>query len=483
MTALHSPDTDIAAVLQAAAAVVGDGRVTRGGLGDNTGRFRQREVVATIRPSTADQVRQVIEVIGRAAGSVSLHAYSTGRNWGLGSREPVDDGVVVLDLSELNQIHDIDVAAGWAVVGPGVTQGQMAGILADTDRMVNVTVSSAHSSLLGNALDRGVGLRHQRVEDLLGVEVVLPDGEVVRVGWWPDADRATPVYPHTLGPSLVQMFVQSNLGVVTAATFRLLPRPEALRVVRLNFTPDRLGEATALLRRWVAQGLTRGVSKFYNPAAARGYGSARGKFLVHICVDGTAAAVEALTAVIADEARASGVFTEVSTTDSVEPTSEHHQVTTLVERSYRGDPDITDTVFEAKMGMPASRLDSDMGFLFFLPLMPFTPDAVVTAEELLSHVTEETGIICGGTGNVLGPDLVDFVVSMKFERGVAESAHRALDMLYASFTEQGFLPYRLDVDHHDWIDRCGLTPAERALARRLKDSIDPTGVMAPGRYS
>ncbi|RLK61819.1 FAD-binding oxidoreductase [Actinokineospora cianjurensis] len=471
-----------AAALAAAEGIVGADRVSRGGPGDNTGLFRQRDIVATVRPSTADEAQRVVRAFAAAAGGVSLHAYSTGRNWGLGSRESATDDVVALDLSGLSAIRDIDVAAGWAVVEPGVTQGHLAGLLADTDRMVNVTVSTAHSSVLGNALDRGVGLRHQRVEDLVGLEVVLPDGELVHVGWWPEAERKTPVYPHTLGPSLVQLFVQSNLGIVTGATVRLLPRPEALRVVRLNHTPENLGPATALLRRWVSQGLASGVPKFYNPTAARGYGSAPGQFLAHVPVDGTEASVAALSAIIADEAVKSGVFTEVSTTDATDPDAPHHEVTSLVERSYLGDPDVSDRVFEQKMGMRADQLDTDLGFLFFLPLLPFTAEAVVTAERLLGQVHAETGILAGGTGNVLGDDLVDLVVAMKFDRADAQAAHRALDRLYELFAEQGFLPYRLDVDHHEWIDRVGGRPSARAFARRLKDSLDPTGVIAPGRY-
>lgn len=473
----ETPATDTISI---AAEIVGADRVSPDGPGANTGLFRQRKVFGTVRPRTADEVRRLVTAY--AARSVSLHAYSTGRNWGLGSREPADDDVVVLDLGSLDEIREIDVAAGWAVVEPGVTQGQLAARLDGTDRMLNVTVSSAHSSVIGNALDRGVGLRHQRVEDLMGLEVVLPDGEVVRVGWWPDAHRQTPVYPHGLGPSLVQLFVQGNFGIVTGAVVRLLPRPEALRVVRLNFQQALLGEATAHLRRWQAQGLVSGVLKFYNPAAARGYGSTPGEWLAHVCVDGTTAAVAALSGIIVDEAVRSGVFTDVSNTDATDPASPHHEVTALVERSYLGDPDVTDTVFEAKMGMPADQLDERIGFLFFLPLLPFTPEAVETADGLLERVRRETGIACGATGNVLGADVVDLVVTLKFDRSDAEVAHRALDLVYESFTQAGFLPYRLDVDHREWFDRCGGQPSERAFTRRLKDSIDPAGTIAPGRY-
>ncbi|MFK4149098.1 FAD-binding oxidoreductase [Streptomyces sp. NPDC004065] len=455
-------------------------------LGPNTGRFRSRSVFAVVRPRTAGEVRRVVELFADSDVTAPLHAYGTGANWGLGSREPARDGAVVLDLSGLDRVRDMDVARGWAVIEPGVTQARLAGLLQGTERMLNVTASSAHTSVLGNALDRGVGLRHQRVEDLVGLEVVLPDGELVRVGWWPERDRCTPVYGHGLGPSLVQLFVQSGLGVVTAGTVRLLPRPEALRVVRLTFTPDRLGAATAEVRRWVAQGLTRGVVKVYDETAARAYGSPAGEYLVHVCVDGTREAVEALSGVLTAEAVRSGLFTEVSDGDAADPGSAHHDVAVRVERAYAGDPDPTDALFEAKTGHPAGRLDAEGGFLFFLPLVPFTGEAITRAGALLEQVRAETGIRCGATFNALDADVVDCVVTMRFARAdeaAVANAHRALDRLYALFTAEGFIPYRLDVEHTEWTGRLTPGTGERALARRLKDLLDPRQVIAPGRYA
>ncbi|MGC9542886.1 FAD-binding oxidoreductase [Streptomyces sp. UG1] len=486
---------DLRAVLGKAAQVVGADRVTHPDdethgapvttLGPNVGLYRSRAVFGVVRPQTAEEVRRVVELFAIEETSARLHAFSTGGNWGLGSREPAQDGAVVLDLSGLDLIRDIDVAQGWAVVEPGVTQARLARLLEGSERMLNVTVSSAHTSVVGNALDRGVGLRHQRVEDLTGLEVVLPSGELIRVGWWPEADRQTPVYAHGLGPSLVQLFVQSNLGVVTAATVRLLPRPEALRVVRLNFTPDKLEAATAEVRRWVSQGLARGVVKIYNEAAARAYDSEPGQYLVHVCLDGTREAVDALSGIVTVEAVKSGLFSAVSDTDASDPGAANHDVAVRVERAYAGDPDPTDALFEAKMGRPARRLDEEGGFLFFLPLVPFTGAALARADELIEQVRAETGMRCGATLNALSADVVDCVVTMKFARDgeEAERAHRALDRLYELFTAEGFIPYRLDIEHTEWADRLAAGTGARSFARRLKDAVDPHHVIAPGRYA
>jgi 4-cresol dehydrogenase (hydroxylating) len=483
----------LSAALDAAGRLLGADRVVRAAddgsegarlLGPNTSLFRSRRVAAVLRPATAEQAAGIVELFSREPDSGSLHAVSTGRNWGLGSREPAQDDTVVLDLGALDRVRALDLDAGWAVVEPGVTQGQLARLLAHTPRMVNVTVSAAATSVLGNALDRGVGLRGQRTEDLAGLEVVLPGGETVRVGWWPSAGRTAPVYPHGLGPSALQLFVQSNLGVVTAAVIRLPARPEAVRVTRLGFRGEVLAEATDFVRRLVAQGLTSGVPRIYDPAAGRSYGGAAGEYTVHLAVDGTAETVEALTGILTAEARRSGLFTEISATEGSDPAHPNHEVTRLVERAYAGDPDVSDRLFRDKMGVGADKVDSDAGFLFFLPLLPFDGEAVARAGRLLEKVRAETGVRLSATLHLLGPDLIDCVVAMKFAREAdeAEQAHQALDLLYASFAEAGFAPYRLDIDHAEQRDALAVDAAAVALTRRLKAVLDPNNAIAPGRY-
>lgn len=476
--------------LDAARGILGPDRVLlpRAGsataLGPNTSMFRSRRVRAVIRPSTAEAAARVVAAFGSRPGSGPLHPISTGRNWGLGSSEPAQDDAVVLDLGDLAAVRDLDLSGGWAVIEPGVTQGRLAELLRGTGRMLNVTVSAAATSVIGNMLDRGVGLRRQRVDDLLGLEVVLPDGETVRVGWWPDPAKPTAPYPHGLGPSLLPLFVQSNLGVVTAAAIRLLPRPEALRVLRLGFAPERLGEAAAALRRWVHQGLVRGVPRVFDPLAGRAYGGGEDEFLVHLCVDGTAESVEAQLSILAAEAERSALFSRVDATEALDPQHPNHETAVLVERGYAGDPDVSDRLFEAKMGRPADQVDTEVGFVFFLPLIPFTAEAIVQALALVRQISAESGVPCSSTQHILGPDVVDLVVAMRFQRdpATAERAHRALDLLYERFSAAGFAPYRLDVEHAGLLEACGMDPAAAALSRRLKDVIDPHGAIAPGRY-
>lgn len=154
---------DLLKPLGAAAEAVGEDRVVRaaedGSLplpaAANVSMYRSRDVHAVIRPRSVAEVQRVVESFDRFDSGRGLHAVSTGRNWGLGSREPARDGVVTLGLGDLDQVREVNTEDGWAVVEPGVTQLELARLLDGTDRMSNVTASSGHTSILGNMVDRG----------------------------------------------------------------------------------------------------------------------------------------------------------------------------------------------------------------------------------------------------------------------------------------------------------------------------------------
>lgn len=453
-------------------------------LPDNVSAFRRRKIKGIFRPNSFIDLQQIVIGASEFPGTL-LHPVSVGYNWGLGSKEDVADGSYLVELQKLNAVRKIDTDQGWAIIEPGVTQGELSELLIGTPKMLNITASSAHSSFLGNSLDRGVGLRHQRTEDLVGIEVLLPTGKVIRVGWWP-SHVETPVYSHGVGPSLVQFFAQSSFGIITAGVIKLHNRPESTNVVRFNFSRKLLSPAIQLLKKWVANGLSSGVLKIYDTTANSTYGGRDGLYTVHLCVDGLSDDVVQRVSLIKRLCESSQVFTNVTSNLVTEGNYPGPDViASLVEAAHVGDTSLNDTLLRKTLGAGHAKIDTcGNGWIFFLPLIPFTSDALEMAYQLIDEVHKDTGVLCGATINALSGDVIDLVVSIAFKKTEKESADAlaALNKLHEKFTAKGFIPYRLGVEHAKWASIITPGEGERCFVRELKQFIDPNNIISNDRY-
>ena len=188
-----------------------------------------QQVPAILRPQSRDEVQECVRIANRNA--VPLYPVSTGFNWGYGSRVPVIDQCVVMELRRMNRILDYSEELAYITVEPGVTQRQVIDFLQQSrSRLwIDATGSTPDCSLIGNTMERGFG--HTPYGDHFanscGLEVVLPNGEVVETGFsrFPNA-QAGPVYRWGVGPTIDGLFSQSNLGIVTRMTIWLMPAPE-----------------------------------------------------------------------------------------------------------------------------------------------------------------------------------------------------------------------------------------------------------------
>jgi 4-cresol dehydrogenase (hydroxylating) len=454
----------------------------------DVGEFRRRRVRAMLRPRTQDQVCAVVTLAAEFAGIIPLYPVSTGRNWGLGSRQPVTHDCAVLDLGRLDRVREVKRERGYAIVEPGVTQQELSRLLEGSPWMVNVTGSCADSSILGNALERGVGFTRQRTEDLLALEVVLASGEQVRVGSYWGAPGSAPSsfhYRHGVGPDLLPLFCQSNLGIVTAGVVALLPRPECLRVFQATIPETMLDQALEGLRKLHRDGLLNNVSKVYNATAMRAYGlgSGAGGFLFSGAYSGRRQIADAVAQAVLAELRGFARSEDVLAFDA-ENAGNTPGADLSLAGSFAGRPGACRsirTMFGAR-GCDVDRSGAE-GWLMFLPVVPFEPAALRRALSLSEAIAGREGLQRNATLNLLGPNGVDLVVSLRFPR-TAEGirrGHSALDQLHRAFREEGFFPYRADVDHQHADDLYGTGPYRDTL-RELKRALDPQGIIAPGRY-
>ncbi|MYM58841.1 FAD-binding protein [Vibrio sp. OCN044] len=450
-------------------------------IGQNVSQFRQRELNGIVAPTAISDVQSIVNLAGNYDG-IKLHPVSIGYNWGLGSKEDVNENRVLVDMSGLRQIREIDLEQGYAVIEPGVSQAHLSEKLLGEKWMINLTASSSHSSLIGNSLDRGVGLRHQRLKDLLGLEVILSDGRKVRVGWWPSSEK-TAIYPIGVGPSLLHLFTQSNFAIVTAGVFKLWPKPDASKLVRIEFGETCLQQAIDELRYWSSQGLNSGVLKVYDGAANQTYGGKDKTFTAYFCIDGMTEDVNHRCQLIENLVAKSALFSNCSIKNSGEYVGD--TISDLVSAAHIGDTSHNDHLLEATLGVEANQVDkSATGWLFFLPLLPFSGQSITKAYQIFDEIFHRTKIRCGATINALDDSVIDLVVAIRFKKhsSEAERAQIALNMLYDLFHSAGFRPYRLDVEHADWAKNLLSDPQTRNIVSSIRDVIDPTHLFSNDRY-
>src|SRR5512141_1064146 len=77
-----------------------------------------------VRPSTAEEVAAVVRAAARHGATV--HPVSAGRNWGYSDACAPVEGAILVDLSGMNRILEVNADLGYAVIEAGVKQGQLA---------------------------------------------------------------------------------------------------------------------------------------------------------------------------------------------------------------------------------------------------------------------------------------------------------------------------------------------------------------------
>lgn len=191
------------------------------------GASEPREVDFVVLPRKTEEVQKIIQL----ANEEKIPIVPMGGGLTLsGLTLPVDGGIVV-DMKRMNTIIEINKLSRYALIEPGVSTGRLQAYLEEKYPELQVSVPDAPPSVTvaGNALIHGSGfLSHQHGNhgDMInGLEVVLPNAEVCRVG-----SCALSEYWNTRGPipDFIGLFTSSfgTLGIVTKLSIKLFPKPK-----------------------------------------------------------------------------------------------------------------------------------------------------------------------------------------------------------------------------------------------------------------
>lgn len=196
--------------------------------------------------STAE-VAAVVKLLG--GEGVPFVARGYGTNVSGGSLAPA--GGVVIEMGRMNQVLEIDIPDRCVTVQPGIFTLDISTALAPYGYYYAPDPASQRASSVGGNIAENAGGPHcfkygVTTNHVLGLEVVLPDGEVVWLG-------GKNAYP--LGLDLAGVFVGSEgtLGIVTAAVLRILKVPETVKTMLAAFAT--LEDAGNVVSAIVAAGL------------------------------------------------------------------------------------------------------------------------------------------------------------------------------------------------------------------------------------
>lgn len=465
----------------------------------NTSEYAARELLAVIRPATTAQVQDAVRV-ARDAG-IAVHPISTGKNWGFGSALPIRGPVALMDLREMDRIVRVDEELGVAVFEPGVTQRMLADHLRTLSGQfkLNITGSGRETSIVGNVLEHGGGHLGPRVDELLGLEVVLGDGTLVRTGNWHhhgDVEQSAYHYPPGLGADLRGLFVQSNFGIVTTMALRLHRRTHVQEVTTQFATTD-LADIVDTLRDLQAEGVVTGyvrVADGTDPHIQFFEHAEPTTWTAQLTLRGTQAMRAAARAEV--EKRLCGKVFHVDGYDTEVdgPATEHRAADLRAARmqladGYPSDRSLQRLADHAGFTFPNGDADIDRhrqlpGFLCVNVAIPFTGQKVSASADLVARATARWGVHISRFFGVVGPTALSGFFPFYFERIDADAvqrAHKLKDDLLARFFELGCYPMRLDVD--SMATFMEHTPSSYwTTIRKIKDALDPQGILSPGRY-
>jgi FAD/FMN-containing dehydrogenase len=200
-----------------------------------------------LRPGSVAEVQAILKL----ANETKTAIVPQGGNTGLVGGQIPHHGEVVLSLTRLNAIREVDPVSNTMTVEAGVTLQRAREAAADADRLYPQLLPSEGTCTIGGNLSTNAGGIAALVHGIsrshaMGLEVVLADGRVLH--------NLNKLKKDNTGYDLRNLFIgaEGTLGIITAAVLKLVPRPRSVEtayagVPSVQAAVDLLGLATERL--------------------------------------------------------------------------------------------------------------------------------------------------------------------------------------------------------------------------------------------
>lgn len=451
-----------AAVIQELEAVLGPERVLSSPQAllcyavDATFHKGRPEVV--VLPETTEEVSAVMKLAARHGISVTPRGAGTGLSGGA-----LPKGGILLALTRMNRIKEIDRKNLIAVVEPGVITDHLQRAVAAQGLFYPPDPGSSKVSTIGGNVAENAGGPHcfkygVTRDYVLGLEVVLADGRILRTG-----GRTV---KNVTGYDLTRLLIGSEgtLGIVTEATLRLVPKPETTQTVMAVY--PRLEDAAETNAALVSRGVIPATLEIMDQLCLRVVENylhmglpVEAEAVLIIGLDGFREAVERQTVMVADICRELGA-SEVRIARTPEES----------EQLWRARRSISTAITQQK----PTKIGEDV-------VVP--PARIPEMIRRLQYLREKTGLTMAifghvGDGNLhpnVVTDLRDQAEMAKVEEVLEQIARIALDLGGTLTGEHGIgtlkAPY-LEME----VGEVGID-----VMRRIKRALDPDGILNPGK--
>ena len=453
--------------------------------------------VGAVCPTTVEQVQEIVRIANTY--KQPLWTVSTGKNMGYGMAAPATAGQVVLDLKRMNRILEVDADLGTCLIEPGVTYQQLKDYLEENKipLWIDVPTVGPIASPVGNTLDRGVGYTPYGEHFMFqcGMEVVLPDGRVMRTGMGSiKGSTAWQAFKWGYGPYVDGLFTQSNFGIVTKMGMWLMPKPpvykpfmvrhgemadvpriiEAMRPLRVsslvancNLMMSASYQLAMFKRRneIVPDGSPLDDESVKKAAKANGLGMWNTYFALY----GTEQTVGAIEPIIRAQLTASGG--EVMTEAEMEGNPWFHHHKTLMQGGLNLD----------EIGLLRWR-GSGGGLAWFAPVAAAKGREAEQQTALAREILDKHGFDYTAAYAIGWRDL-HHIIALLYDKGNPDEERRADECyreLVPRFGERGWASYRTGVNSMDLVaEQYG--QVNRDFNHTLKRAIDPNGILSPGK--
>ena len=534
---VRESETGLAGMIATLRAIVGDEHVvvTRSALAEYeaTTFATGQGVSAVVLPASTAEVQRIVEAANRFR--TPLYPLSRGRNWGLGSRVPVADGSVIVDLQRMNRIIEFDEELSYVTVEPGVTFRQLSDFLKERgSRLYAAAIGGPpDASLVGNALERGDGLGPlgERSEHCGALEAVTGTGALIHTGLQAFTEGVTgKLWPAGLGPNLQGLLFQGNLAIVTRMTIWLARKPAEFQGVVFAI-PDEaaLARVTDAMRSLVQDGVIKPNSyALWNaykllasltqyPWRAGGVPQATLEALLEGLPSGLRGApwigISALYSASKAHARAERTLLKKALGRDVSrliilnrrSVGFMRRLRPLIARFGGLDPELLIRTFYSEspfIGSPTefstastywrkraprpAQMNPDRdrcGLHWVCTAVPFDGRHIAAHAKIITSAAKAHGLEPNISYLDSSQRLLKCFAVISFDRDVSEEelgARACHDEMLARLAENGYPPVRLGIQ-----SMASIAPRESSYdqtLRKLKALFDPNDVLAPGRY-